>query len=119
MDENITNVEEKFLTEVEALKLENFFLEVEICKRDSQLEDHKLAILKVKRELYSSLIREIDLDSLLIKQHQTNQEAKNKQLASGRSELLEQIKLRLGIDGAFGFEPDTLRVVEKEKENGK
>ena len=119
MDENITSIEHKYLSEVEALKLENFFLEAEILKRDSQLDDHKLAVLKVKRELYLSLLRELNLESLLIKQHQTNQEAKNKQIASGRSELVEQIKLRLGIDGAFGFDPDSLRViVDKEKEDG-
>jgi len=100
----------KKLTKIEALELENYFLETEIIKRDLDIEILKDLGLGLREEIKKYQINEIRLDRSSIKAHQKTLKEKKENLSSQREVVLTKIKKRLGLKGAFGFNPDTLEV---------
>lgn len=101
----------KILTKIEALTLENFFLESEVVLQEIKNSGLIELTLDLKKEVKRYETRDLDMDISLNRKHRKKLRGKKENLASQRKEVVETIKKRLKLDGAFGFNPDTLEVI--------
>lgn len=104
----------KYLTKTEALTLENFFLESEVVLRDIQINALTELTLDLKKEVKRHELRELSSEISSTKKHRKRLKGKKENLASQREEIVEKIKKRLKLSGAFGFSPETLEVIPNE-----
>lgn len=94
------------LTDKEASIIEVNKLENDILDRDITIK--RLEVLVA--ELRSKIV--IQESSAKIQELLQRKEL----LKKDRTQVIEPIKERLGIEGAFGFDPDTLEVITEDKE---
>jgi len=103
---------EKKLTYKEVYEIDGLYHKIEKLRMDIELMKEKKQGSVLKKKVYEFLIKDEDI---CIKDANKIIDEKNKSIDSIREQsenVIESIRKRLKLSGKFGFDPDTLEVVE-------
>jgi hypothetical protein len=107
-----TKEEPKTLTEAEVERLEKHRLLCEFRDKELELIDSKVEAIGLQTTIHKLSLRNLELtkNELLSKKRETSEKSQADKIS--RVKTLDKIKSRLGIEGNFGYNPDTLEVIQ-------
>jgi len=114
MNETATGASEKRLTQLEYERLEKLRLLQEFRGKENQILALRERSIADRKAVLEMSIKNLGLERLEIERECQKVTAA---LANDKQEhttLLEDIRSRLGIEGKFGYNPDTLEIVQDE-----
>jgi hypothetical protein len=94
----------------ECLKIELFNAEEKIRELEGQLLAAQVVLTQKDAQHLDVQKRASELEAKIIKQKAKEHEAKTLQVRKERETYLKQVAERLGIEGRWGYNPDTLEV---------
>lgn len=94
----------------ECLKIELLNAEEKIRELEGQLLGAQVVLMQKDAHHLDAQKRVAELEARVAKQKVKDHEAKKLQVRSERETYLKQVAERLGLEGAWGYNPDTLEV---------
>lgn len=105
-------MEDKFLTDLEIAKLEMGFKDQEIARMQIKMLEKDALILKAKKEILDLKKVEQDLEILKTQIKIDDHVKRSESLSAKAKEFNNYIKEKYEIEGKWGFDPDSGRIIE-------
>lgn len=102
----------KKLTKTEFYKLQWFSERAARLRLEEELKRKDIRIKQLNRVILQYKIRDEDLEISSLEKEEQNIKAQAKELKLEQSEVLKRVRKRLKLDGRFGYDEETLEVIE-------
>jgi len=102
----------KKLTKTEFYKLQWYNERAERMKLEQELLRQQVKVKQLNRALLQYKIKDADLEITSLDREAKNVEAQAKELKSEQSDIMKRIRKRLKLNGRFGYNEETLEVIE-------
>lgn len=104
----------KKLSSLEAERLEYSRVLKELRQKETAFLAQAMERLSDRQKILELQIKNLDIERFLISKDREAVKAKTAQERKDHDALLEQIRKRLKLKGTFGYNPDTLEIIQDE-----
>ena len=102
----------KKLKKDEFLQLELEHLNSELLTKDKEILEFKRQLNRLTKSNLQHMIKDLDYECLSLKTELNTVEIKREKQKDKRNIVLSKIRKRLKLSGKFGYNPDTLEILE-------
>ncbi len=102
----------KKLKKDEFFDLESQHVSKELLDKDKEILELKIELFKSRKSILKYMIKELDVDCVRMDKELKDFDKKYEVDSKKRNEILDRIRDRLKLLGRFGYNSDTLEIIE-------